>query len=248
MSIFCRRINQLLVKNMVLPFFLWKSVSYYSELFTDSSHSAFPLVYWNRSLHWLEESIMNHHHRRSSRKETVWSHQATSDGSRKVFAHASWNIDIITNVIAVLRSERSVQFDQFLQSPCLPGWDPKSGSDVILIGWEAKQLGGRANHQLKQTRMRVVGDCDRFRPAVDELREICVRNVTTDDSACQSHNGSPELSNSTMNNGSFNVSAVLDVSVWPTAIMFRMSTREFLLIWIGLRPFLEWPRRHILPL
>ena len=81
--------------------------------------------------------------------------------------------------------KKTVQFNQFVQPTCLPGPDPKPDSDVVLIGWGAGELDGTGYHQLKQARIKVVGDCDRFYILVStkthkfswEMASLAIRHV-----------------------------------------------------------------------
>jgi len=52
-----------------------------------------------------------------------------------------------------------VQFNKYVQPACLPGPNPKPNANVVLIGWGATQVGEGTYHELKQTQVKVVGNC-----------------------------------------------------------------------------------------
>jgi len=110
-----------------------------------------------------------------------------------IFMHPGYDAEKLTNDLTILRLSQPVQFNQYVQPACLPGPDPQPDSDVVLIGWGAETFNGAAYHQLKQTKVKVVGNCNRFWQQVDEEKQICVGHTVTGDSACQGDSGGPML-------------------------------------------------------
>ncbi len=112
----------------------------------------------------------------------------------RIFKHPGYNDKTIENDITILRLAQPVQFNKYVQPACLPGPDPKPNANVVLIGWGATQVGGGAYHELKQTKVKVVGNCqEHWGTKIDEDKQICVGDVTTGDSACQGDSGGPML-------------------------------------------------------
>ncbi|CAF1258475.1 unnamed protein product [Adineta steineri] len=112
----------------------------------------------------------------------------------RIFMHPGYNNKTIENDITILRLAQPVQFNKYVQPACLPGPDPKSNDSVVLIGWGATQVGGAAYHELKQTKVKVIGNCQQhWGFQVDEEKQICVGDIVTGDSACQGDSGGPML-------------------------------------------------------
>jgi len=111
----------------------------------------------------------------------------------RIFKHPDYNTQTTENDMTVLRLAQPVEFNTYVQPACLPGPDPQPGADVILIGWGAQQLGGPAYHELKQAKVKVVGDCNQYWGQVDETKQICVRDPVNGHSACQGDSGGPML-------------------------------------------------------
>jgi secreted trypsin-like serine protease len=111
----------------------------------------------------------------------------------RIFKHVGYNDQTIENDLTILRLAEPVQFNKFVQPACLPGPDPKPDSDIVLIGWGAEKMGGGAYHQLKQTKVKVIGQCNRFWQQIDEEKQICAGHTVTGDSACSGDSGGPML-------------------------------------------------------
>ncbi|CAF1474984.1 unnamed protein product [Rotaria sordida] len=112
----------------------------------------------------------------------------------RIFTHAGYNNQTLENDIAILQLAESVQFNKYVQPACLPGPDPKPNADVVILGWGAIQVGGSPYHELKQTKVKVIGNCyEHWGRQVDEEKHICVGDATTGDSACQGDSGGPIL-------------------------------------------------------
>jgi len=107
--------------------------------------------------------------------------------------HPDYNQKTVENDVTILRLAQPVEFNQYVQPACLPGPDPQPNADVVLIGWGALQLGGPAYHELKQTKVKVVGNCNQYWGQVDEEKQVCVGHTGTGDSACQGDSGGPML-------------------------------------------------------
>ncbi|CAF3773933.1 unnamed protein product [Rotaria socialis] len=113
----------------------------------------------------------------------------------RIFSHPDWNSETLANDLAILRLSTPVKFNQYVQPACLPGPDPPSNSDVVLIGWGAEQMGGNPYDELKQAQVKVIGECERFWNLFDEENQICVAQTVSGDSACQGDSGGPLLQN-----------------------------------------------------
>jgi hypothetical protein len=111
----------------------------------------------------------------------------------RIFKHPNYNPQTTENDLTILRLAQPVQFNKFVQPACLPGPDPRPDADVVLIGWGALTLGAGAHHELKQTKVKVIDDCNRYWSQVDEAKQVCVGNPTTGESACQGDSGGPML-------------------------------------------------------
>jgi len=111
----------------------------------------------------------------------------------RIFKHAGYNEKTIENDLTILRLAKPVQFNQYVQPACLPGPDPQPGADVVLVGWGATETGGGAHHELKQTKVKVVGDCNKYWGQVNEEKQVCVGDTRTGDSACKGDSGGPML-------------------------------------------------------
>lgn len=67
-------------------------------------------------------------------------------------------------------------------------------------------MNGGAYHELKQTKVKVIGDCQKYwGRTVDEEKQVCVGDAETGDSACQGDSGGPMLY---QHNGQWIVSGV----------------------------------------
>ncbi|CAF0842539.1 unnamed protein product [Rotaria sordida] len=111
----------------------------------------------------------------------------------RIFLHPDWNSETLANDLAILQLSKPVEFNKYVQPACLPGPDPPSNSDVILIGWGAEQMGGNPYDELKQAQVKVIGECHRFWNLFDEENQICVGQIVSGDSACQGDSGGPLL-------------------------------------------------------
>ena len=114
-------------------------------------------------------------------------------GVEVIYKHPAYNPQTTTNDITILRLSEPVEFNRYVQPACLPGPDPEPNENVILIGWGALQLNTPGYHTLKQAQLKVVGNCNRFWPQVNEAKQICVANFETGESACQGDSGGPLL-------------------------------------------------------
>ncbi len=110
-----------------------------------------------------------------------------------IFKHPQYNPVTTENDITILRLAQPVQFNKYVQPACLPGPEPQPDEDVVLIGWGALALGGGAYHTLKQTKVKVIGQCNRYWGQVDERKQVCVGDPSTGASACQGDSGGPML-------------------------------------------------------
>jgi len=55
-------------------------------------------------------------------------------------------------------------------------------------------MGGGAYHELKQTKVKVIGDCNKYWGGrINETKQVCVGHHGTGDSACQGDSGGPML-------------------------------------------------------
>jgi hypothetical protein len=112
----------------------------------------------------------------------------------RIFNHPNYISAEIGDDIAILRLAQPVQFNKYVQPACLPGPDPQPNDDVVLIGWGALELGGSAYHELKQAKLKVVGDCYKYWGGqLNDEKQICVANTATGESACQGDSGGPML-------------------------------------------------------
>jgi V8-like Glu-specific endopeptidase len=111
----------------------------------------------------------------------------------RIFSHPLWNAQSLENDITILRLAEPVQFNRYVQPACLPGPDPKPDTDVVLIGWGKIEYSGNAYHELKQTKVKVIGECNKYWGQVNEEKQVCVGNLATRDSACQGDSGGPML-------------------------------------------------------
>ena len=111
----------------------------------------------------------------------------------RIFMHPGWNSTLLKDDMAIIRLAQPVQFTKFVQPACLPGPDPQPNDDIVLIGWGAEQMGGSPYQVLKQAKLKVIGQCNRYWYQVDESKQICVANHNSGDSACQGDSGGPIL-------------------------------------------------------
>ncbi|CAF1388220.1 unnamed protein product [Rotaria magnacalcarata] len=111
----------------------------------------------------------------------------------RIFMHPDYNNQTTENDITILRLAQPVTFNTYVQPACLPGPEPSHDANVVLIGWGALKLGGGVYHELKQTQVKVIGECNKFWGQVDEDKQVCVGHAATGDSACQGDSGGPML-------------------------------------------------------
>jgi secreted trypsin-like serine protease len=114
-------------------------------------------------------------------------------GVERIFSHPLYNAQTVENDITILRLSEPVQFNKYVQPACLPGPDPKPDADVVLIGWGKIESNGNAYHELKQAKVKVIGECNKYWSQVDEEKQVCVGHLGTRDSACQGDSGGPML-------------------------------------------------------
>lgn len=110
-----------------------------------------------------------------------------------IFKHPQYNPNTVANDITILRLAEPVEFTKYVQPACLSGPEPKPDDAVVLIGWGSLELHGSAYHTLKQTKVRVIGDCERYWPQINNAKQVCVANPTSGDSACKGDSGGPML-------------------------------------------------------
>ncbi len=113
----------------------------------------------------------------------------------RIFKHQDYNPEAIQNDLTILRLAQPLQFNKYVQPACLPGPDPQPDADVVLIGWGLTKTGGSPYNELKQTKVKVIGDCSAkyWGPKVDDEKQFCVGDPSTGDSACQGDSGGPML-------------------------------------------------------
>lgn len=111
----------------------------------------------------------------------------------RIFMHPSYNSQTVENDLTILRLSQPVQFNKYVQPACLPGPEPQPDTDVVLIGWGKTTTEGTAYHELKQTKVKVIGDCNQYWGQVDEDKQVCVGHAASGDSACQGDSGGPML-------------------------------------------------------
>jgi len=111
----------------------------------------------------------------------------------RIFSHPLYNSQTVENDITILRLAEPVQFNKYVQPACLPGPDPKPDADVVLIGWGKIETNANPFNILKQTKVKVIGECNKYWGQVDEEKQVCVGNPVTKDSACQGDSGGPML-------------------------------------------------------
>jgi secreted trypsin-like serine protease len=112
---------------------------------------------------------------------------------QRIYIHPEYDSLIIANDIALLRVNISFTFTKYVQPACLPGGEPQTNDQVIIIGWGSEVLGGTLSNTLKQAFTKVISNCDIYWPQVDNSRQICVANSVSGDSACQGDSGGPIL-------------------------------------------------------
>ena len=95
--------------------------------------------------------------------------------------------------MVILRLNAPVQLNDYVQTACLPGPNPRPNSNVVLIGWGSEHIGGLLSDELKQTQVTVIDDCDKYWDHFDEDNQICVRHRISGDSACDGDSGSSLL-------------------------------------------------------
>jgi hypothetical protein len=153
----------------------------------------------------------------------------------RIFMHSGYNEKTIQNDIAILRLAQPVQFNKFVQPACLPGPEPAADADVVLIGWGATKLGAGAYHELKQTKVKVVGDCaQHWGMQVDEDKQVCVGHTGTGDSACQGDSGGPMLY---QHNGQWIVSGVTSFGNAEECSTFAHSKPN---VYVRVSAYLPW--------
>jgi len=112
----------------------------------------------------------------------------------QIFKHPDYNPTTHQNDLTILRLAEPVDFNRYVQPACLPGPEPQPNEDVVLIGWGTSELNGDSNHELKQTKVKVVGECNKYwGSSINEDKQVCVAHPTDGDSACQGDSGGPML-------------------------------------------------------
>lgn len=112
---------------------------------------------------------------------------------QRIYIHPEYDSLLVTNDIALLRVSKSFIFTKSVQPACLPGGEPQSNDQVIIIGWGSIVFGGRLSNTFKQVFTKVINNCDTYWPLVDNSRQICVGNSISGNSACQGDSGGPLL-------------------------------------------------------
>lgn len=131
------------------------------------------------------------HNRRNNEGETRQMRRVD-----QIFRHPDWNARTLANDLTILRLNKPVELNRYVQPVCLPGPDPQINSDVILIGWGAEHLEGSTSDVLQQTQVKVIGQCYKYWNQFDEENQICVAQKTNGSSACQGDSGGPLLQQS----------------------------------------------------
>ena len=111
----------------------------------------------------------------------------------KIYKHTGYDPVAIENDITILKLTKPVEFNKYVQPACLPGPEPQPDENVVLIGWGALKMNGGAYHELKQTKVKVIGNCENYWGQYDEQKQVCVGDPETGDSACQGDSGGPML-------------------------------------------------------
>lgn len=113
--------------------------------------------------------------------------------AERIFLHPDWNSRTLANDLAIVRLTKPIEFNRYAQPACLPGPDPPTNSDVVLIGWGAEEFGGSPNNALKQARVKIIGQCYKYWSQFDEVNQLCAGQTISGDSACQGDSGGPLL-------------------------------------------------------
>lgn len=96
--------------------------------------------------------------------------------------------------IAILQLTEPVLFTKYVQPAGLPGPEPQLDDDVILVGWGSVKDGEAPHHELKQTKVKVICNCNQYwGQLVDEKKQICVGHRISGDSVCSGDSGGPML-------------------------------------------------------
>jgi secreted trypsin-like serine protease len=111
----------------------------------------------------------------------------------RIFLAPEWNAQTLANDLAILRLSEPVEFNRYVQAACLPGPEPQPNSEAIIIGWGANRVGGTPNNQLKQARMKIIGQCYKYWNQFDNDNQLCAGQTVSGDSACQGDSGGPLL-------------------------------------------------------
>jgi len=111
----------------------------------------------------------------------------------RIFSHPAYNPQTVENDITILRLAEPVVFNKYVKPACLPGPDPQPDDDVVLIGWGATELNGNPYHELKQTKVKVIGNCNQYWGQVNEEKQVCVGDRIAQESACKGDSGGPML-------------------------------------------------------
>jgi secreted trypsin-like serine protease len=153
----------------------------------------------------------------------------------RIFMHSGYNNKSLQNDITILRLAQPVTFNKFVQPACLPGPEAPANADVVLIGWGATQVGGAAYHELKQTKVKVIGNCyEHWGAQIDEDKQICVGHTGTGDSACQGDSGGPMLY---QHNGQWIVSGVTSFVAAGDCSTFSHSRPN---VYVRVSAYLPW--------
>ena len=153
----------------------------------------------------------------------------------RIFKHPGYDSEMITNDITILQLTESVQFNEYVQPACLPGPDPQPDESVVLIGWGALKMNGGAYHKLKQTKVKVVGDCENYwGPFYDAEKQFCVGDPETGDSACQGDSGGPMLY---QHNGQWIVSGIASFVYVKACTTYPNSLPN---VYVRVSAYLDW--------
>jgi secreted trypsin-like serine protease len=112
---------------------------------------------------------------------------------QKIHPHPKYNSTTQSNDIAILHVDTPFILNKYVQPACLPGSEPQSNDEVIMIGWGGEWRIGVGSKFLKQASTDVVDDCDRWLPGVDTSKQICVADAFDGNSACFGDSGGPLL-------------------------------------------------------
>jgi secreted trypsin-like serine protease len=112
-------------------------------------------------------------------------------GVDRLYMHPDWEPSTMANDLALLRLDKPVELNKYVQPACLPVAEPQTNANVVLTGWGAEALGGGLFDELKQAQVKVIGDCGRYWNLFNEKIQLCVGQQVSGDSACQGDSGGP---------------------------------------------------------